>query len=248
MNSKIESLKSFVLGNIDSFVASGGGGHRTPKIEFDLYPEDYLRYADAAINLYLNDKTDDKTKGQHLATAISNINKALDCQIEMYLHAHNLRSLFKKRNLGIDKKLAFLAEAGIIRSRTLSHLNTARNKVEHEFTMPKFSLDEVEIYRDLVLTVTVVLQQQIAYLFSLGDVEMLICDSSDKEIGYFSIHYHTGKPIISARWRVNSVQESIDSDTNDIYEFAYFLKVMNLMRHFYNGIINSKNIKEELTA
>jgi len=109
------------------------------RIKFDIMPNDFLKYAEVNLSL-INDK--------NLIDALSNIKRALDCQMELIIFEHGYEKKLKKENWNFPKKIKFLKEHHIIAPRILEKINKIRNLLEHEFKKP--ILDNVEDAFDVV--------------------------------------------------------------------------------------------------
>ena len=145
---KSERLRSFILENVDSleFEAFYPPFDEVP--DFELHARDYLQYAKEEI---------DRGADINLIDCISNLKRALDCQVDSYLHTFNLLALVRGKNLGIDKKLEFLSKVGIFSSRSLSRFNTIRNKIEHEYKAPH--IEDIDVYFDLISAFASILER-----------------------------------------------------------------------------------------
>src|SRR4051812_38900668 len=82
---------------------TGPGGLNEPP-EFNLFARDYLEYAEGELR---------SPTGLSRLNCVSHLKRAMDCQLETFLHYFGLRELFRKRNLGFDRKLEFLKAAGV---------------------------------------------------------------------------------------------------------------------------------------
>src|SRR5438105_15457877 len=126
--SKSEQLRKIVLDNLDSLQGDGGSYSTNNPPDFELSAHDYLEFAEKEleVNTYHN-----------LINCVGHLKRALDCQLDTFLHVFNLFDLFRKRNLKFEKKLEFLKAAGVFNSRSLARLNTIRNRMEHDYEIPK---------------------------------------------------------------------------------------------------------------
>ena len=97
---------------------------------YDISPDEFLEFADNALAL--------ETK-EGIVNAVSNLKRALDCQMDMFFESINLKSIFDKKNLKFEKKTQFLADIGLMQNRTINKLNSMRNKMEHEYKIPDIS-------------------------------------------------------------------------------------------------------------
>ena len=94
---------------------------------FDVMPEEYLQFAKLDI-----DSKDKKSK----INAISNVKRAIDCQVDVLLKICGYYKKSKKENWNFPRKNDFLKELGIISPNILKKVNVIRNKIEHEFKEP----------------------------------------------------------------------------------------------------------------
>ena len=85
---------------------------------------------------------------RNLANALSNVKRALDCQVETIIFDYAYFTKSKKERWNFPKKLDFIKDQGIIAPRILKKINSIRNLLEHEFKKP--SLEEVEDALDIV--------------------------------------------------------------------------------------------------
>ncbi|MDR3586277.1 MAG: hypothetical protein P4L59_13300 [Desulfosporosinus sp.] len=217
LNKKLK-LKTFLVDNIECLRYDGGSGEGLNLPEFELYARDYLEFAEQELaNL--------STCG--LINCVSNIKRAMDCQLDTFLSVFNLYKPFKDNNLKIEKKLEFLQEAGVFNSRSLSRLNNIRNKMEHEYEIPK--VQDIELYYDLVVAFVAVLERNILILSMHKDMVFMCYDEDDKEIGNFCIGYKYENPLIEISWEKEKESEKLEVDVSNPYEFAYFLRVYFLM-------------------
>lgn len=152
MNKKIESLKNFIIQNIDIMEPSGGFGAHLSYPEFDLTPRDFLEYA----KIELQHSVSNPGSPIHIINCVSHLKRAIDCQLDVFLSQVSLYNLIKEQNLKFEKKLNFLKDAGIIEANSIARLNQIRNKLEHEYKIP--DIVEIEVYYDLACAFITVLE------------------------------------------------------------------------------------------
>jgi hypothetical protein len=241
MSKQTEELKKIIQDNLHHF-AYLEGGYTTIKLpKYDLYPRDYLEFAEHGI-------TNGDTK--RLIECVSNLKRATDCQIDIFIYACGMEKYFKKRKLGIDKKLEFLRAIGVFDSRTLSRLNSIRNRMEHRYEIPK--IKDIEVYFDLVIAFVSVVESSIIQLNSSerhygnmtkGPEGWGFYDYPDKSL---TTKYDFEKPEVY----ISYGDGTADKDTNaklkeensslEIYEwsstplinyddFVYYFRVFNLL-------------------
>jgi hypothetical protein len=235
VSEKTDILKNFIAEKIYDFsvMEQDGGFREIPS--FEIYPREYLRFAEQEL------ETPNDTR--HLINCISHLKRAMECQIDIFLHSFCLLNVFQKRNLGIDKKLELIQETRVATARTLSRLNTIRNRMEHAYEIPK--LHDIEVYFDLVTSFVVILERARTFS-SLTDLkfELYDDDKGDKKpYGYFSIKYDYEKLNISVQWESENNSNGLVAELKDIQEFGYFFRVFILLSQFetlstYDDITN----------
>jgi hypothetical protein len=140
---RYDQLCAYLRENIEYLNLDGCTGGCPNYPSYDLYPIDYLKYAEAEINLYKDEKSD-----RNLINCILHLRRALDCQMDIFLHVFNLLEIFKRHNLGITSKLTFLMDIDVLNSRVFNRFNLLRNKIEHSYQIPQ--VDDIEVYFDLI--------------------------------------------------------------------------------------------------
>ncbi len=217
-----EKLRDFLINNLNKLEWGGGSG-TIPKLpHFDLYAQDYLGFAEIELQAFQNEISQNKIA--HLINCVSNLKRAIDCQLDTFLHVYNLYKDFKHKNLKLENKLEFLEKAGIFNSRSLSRLNTIRNKMEHTFEIPK--INEIEVYYDLVSAFIAILQKTIIMIMN---TEIDLVDDNENVKISFNIKYIFNKPGIIVTWKTETENIILESDLNNPTEFAYFLKILFLI-------------------
>ncbi len=88
-------------------------------------------------------ENDLNSKYEHnLINSLSNIKRAIDCQMDTLLFAFGLYKKSKKEEWNFPRKLEVLNNLGIITPRILGKINQKRNFLEHEYRKP--TKEEVE--------------------------------------------------------------------------------------------------------
>jgi hypothetical protein len=111
MVSKTELLRQFVLDNLEYLELTDDEGGYPVLHEFELYARDWLNYAAEELK-----GQDDRS----LINCVGHLKRAMECQLDVFLHAFGLKELFQRRGLGVQRKLEFLEAAGVFAARTLS--------------------------------------------------------------------------------------------------------------------------------
>lgn len=243
MTEKSEKLRQFVLKYLDDIDHEGGSGSNLDLPSFELYAQDYLEFAETELIAFQKEQSE-KERIARLINCVAHLKRAMDCQLDTFLHAYNLYQIFKDRNLKLEKKLEFLQASGIFSSRSLSRLNTIRNKMEHTYEVPK--IDDIEIYYDLVSAFVAVLQRTVILPWH-SELDFAIYESEDNRIGTFVIDYNTKEPSIEAYWNIDSSKEEMKADLTNPEEFSFFFKVW-LLLYELESFASSRYVASQLSA
>ncbi len=108
------------------------------KFPFDLIPEDFISFAKEDLAEFTE---------KSLINALSNIKRAIDCQVESLLYLFGFYRKAKKNNWSFPQKTEFLMKLNIIAPRILKKINSKRNELEHEFKKP--GKENVEDFLDI---------------------------------------------------------------------------------------------------
>ena len=234
MSSKIPYIIDFLLNSNFHFEHSGDIGRGCVFLEFELFARDYIKFAEIEL---------DKGTPVSLINCVGHLKRALECQIDTFFFTFNLHKLFKKRNLGIDKKLEFINKAGIFNSRSLNRLNLIRNNMEHKYEIPK--IKELDVFYDLVLALIVVLEN-VSIVFHSGIISYFdLKDANDNTVGKFTSEYEHEDPKFSFSWIVNEEKTEFIIDFSEPQEFAKAFKIHLLLQQ-NEGFASSEFIKDEL--
>ncbi|WP_031461900.1 hypothetical protein [Paenibacillus polymyxa] len=220
MNKK-EELKQFLVKNFEELESDAFSGTNINHPPFELFPRDYLQFAEFDLK---------GTNDSSLINCVSNIKRAMDCQIDTFFYSYNLFEFFKSKRLGIDKKLEFLKKAGVFNSGSLSRLNAIRNKMEHDFVVPK--VQDIELYFDLVSAFVSVLENHILMLEIYAESTWYMQENGGL-VG-FKVQYFIGEPKIIVSWGKRGEDRTIlESSLDNVEEFSFFLKVFFLISKTY---------------
>ena len=229
MLSKKETLKNKLLETIEQLTLDGGSGHSPNIPEYDYYAFDYLEFAELNLTKYTTSQLQ-REKENELIGCFSNLKRALDCQIECFLFSWNLQKKVKKANLGLDKKLTFLADIGLFSSRTITRFTLLRNIIEHEFKRP--DSENLEAIFDLVTAFVSILQNAMNSAI-MDYLEFSIMDKdNENKCGNFIFKYDTDNLNIHAHWALKTPSKEdieIEVSYSEIPDFTYFFKVFFLL-------------------
>lgn len=237
---KIQRVKDFLKEHVYHLEVDSGGGSIVDLPEYEIHPREFLEYAEFELT--------DLKSNQSVVNCVANLKRAVDCQIDIFLYALNLSKIYKKRNLGIDRKLGFIEKCGIFSKRSLCRINTIRNKLEHHYQVPK--IDDIEVYFDLVTAFVSVLETQLLIGGSCSEVSFIIVEYPEDEkedpswIGRLSSTYN---PVISShcfKWEKNGVEEEYVTNSDNLDELAAFIRfhtlLTNINKTFHGQYANSQ--------
>ena len=128
---------------------------------YDITAEEFLEFAENAIA--------EETK-EGLINAISNLKRALDCEIDLFFESINIKHVFSKNNLKFEKKTQLLSDIGLLPVHTINKLNTMRNKMEHDYEVPV--IDDLRTYYELVWNVVKILDLYLELIYIKGEISM----------------------------------------------------------------------------
>lgn len=129
---------------------------------YDISPEEFLDFAESAIA--------SGTK-EGIVNAVSNLKRALDCEMDMFFECINLKRIFDKKNLKFEKKTQFLASIGLFPIQTVNKLNLMRNKLEHEYKTPE--IYDLHTYYELIWSVVKILDLYIELLYAKDEISLI---------------------------------------------------------------------------
>jgi len=227
-NSRI--VKGFLKKHVYDLRVDTGGGPIVDLPDYEIHPREFLEYAECELS--------DLSSNQSVVNCVSNLKRAVDCQIDIFLHALNLLKIYKKRNLGIDRKLGFIEKCGIFSKRSLSRINTIRNKLEHHYAVPR--IVDIEVYFDLVTAFVSVLETQLLVGGSGSSICFMIAENNEgdgeeeKYIGRLSSNYDSRKSAHTFQWKVEGIEGRYMANSNDLDELAEFIKYHVLLANINN--------------
>lgn len=157
----INDILQFILQS-DDIESDGSCGSDIILPTYDISSEEFLEFAESAIA--------NGTK-EGLINAVSNLKRALDCEMDMFFESINLKRIFSKNNLKFEKKTQFLASIGLFPIQSVNKLNLMRNKMEHEYKTPEIS--DLYTYYELVWSVVKIIDLYLELLYINGEINLL---------------------------------------------------------------------------
>lgn len=210
LSQKAEQYRALLLKLLPQLEHSGGSGGGMELTEFDLYPRDYLAFAETDLE-------------QHTTEArvgcVGHLKRAIDCQIELFFSCLGLESFFSRRRVSFDKKLSFIKAAGLVSPRSLNRLNAIRNRVEHEFADPQDA--DLTLYFDLCQCFVSVLESYIFYMSCSASAEFEVKETQQDPTIWFGSRIEADRPKIEVRL---SRDESLIFEPSELDDFAFALR------------------------
>lgn len=234
---KSQQLQRFIAEHFEKMTmdgGSGGGGINFP--DFELTPFDYLEYAEAEM-------VDIKTSNAKKINCVAHLKRAVECEMDSFLHAMGLGKAIKPDNF--PTKMEWLNGMGVISPRSLQKLNTIRNKMEHEYAVPK--VGDIELYFELVNAFVHALE---GYLVLANHNLEIFWKASDgvKPETSFSVEYELDKPVIAFRLEHDNQSETLDFDTSNKDDFLFAFRVYLLLCRAASGLINDAFVVDGVSS
>ncbi|MGP3791724.1 hypothetical protein [Pseudomonas sp. B392_1p] len=237
---KSQKVRAFLKEHVYNLSVSGSSGHIVDLPEYEIHPREFLEFAEAELK--------DLSSNQSIVNCISNLKRAIDCQIDIFLFSLNLLSIYKKRKLGIDKKLGFIERCGMFSKYSLSRINTIRNRLEHDYQIPK--IDDIYIYFDIVTAFISVLEVQLLIGGNDGELEFKIVEYPANEedepikLGYLSSRYEPSKKSHYFKWKKGDLTAEHYASSDILEELAAFIRyhtlLLNINRTYHGQYANSQ--------
>lgn len=239
---KIDDILQFILWAEDIKCDASVGSDIDIPI-YDTSAEEYLSFAENAIAL--------ETK-EGLINAISNLKRALDCEMDMFFESINIKRIFDKKNLKFEKKTRFLADIGLFPIRSINKLNRMRNKMEHEYKTPEIS--DLYTYFELVWSVVKIIDLYLELLYINGEIQFVLYKHNNTYL--FTMKYDTKEcefkfEIIDKNEGKEKIQRQLNIKWKDKSDTCDFIKAFNIyllsIQYFdYGNLILYKKKMEKL--
>ena len=172
---KLKDMTQFIL-QTNEIERDGSNGSEISIPIYDISSEEFLYFAENAIA--------SETK-EGIVNAVSNLKRALDCEMDMFFESINLKRIFDKRSLKFEKKTQFLANIGLFPIQTINKLNFMRSKLEHEYKTPE--IYDLHTYYELVWSVVKILDLYLELLFTNGEINLEL--HIGKNVYYFTMKH-----------------------------------------------------------
>ena len=173
---EVKDIVEFIL-QTDEIVCEESSSSDISIPIYDISSEEFLNFAENAIA--------DETK-EGTINAVSNLKRALDCEMDMFFESINIKRVFDKKNLKFEKKTQFLANIGLFPIQTINKLNFMRNKLEHEYRTPAIS--DLHTYYELVWSIVKILDLYLELLYINGEINFELYIENNKY--YFTMGYN----------------------------------------------------------
>ena len=226
--------------NIELIEGCDGGGLDILLPPFALKPKDFLLFAERDLA--------GKLDHHKLINATSNLKRAMDCELDTLMFVLGLDDYYRKKRLGVEKKLGFLRISGIFKANSLDRLNTLRNRLEHHYEIP--TIEDVHVYYDLVTAFISIGDSFLHKLRSIGTVDLMYVDSNFKNAAWSSMDFSIPKiELYLTSDKLNhhfSIDLKNDFTVDKLKNFSYLLKVNQLIGDFYYDSITNDDFINSL--
>jgi len=213
----IEALKTLVRDSTEETMDAWHSNYI--KVPFDFNPKDFLAFA----------KCDLSCEYSHsLINALSNIKRAIDCQLDSLLYGFGLLQISRAKRWDFPYKSKVLTKIGVISPRILRKINQKRNLLEHEYTKPEAG--QVEDAFDVA-------NLFILYTDKFISNALLECDLFDKDRNDLSakLLYEQNKIILSCReWEnkgdvTHKVLKEVNASSEEYLDYlSWFISLYTL--------------------
>lgn len=128
LNCDIKSLQEFIEESPYQNERIDGWSVTDIENNFDLQSNDFLEFAQLDLQMDYE---------HHLINCLSNVKRAIECQIDSILIGLGLFETSKIEKWYFPKKIEILNKLGIISPRILIKINKIRNLLEHHYSKPE---------------------------------------------------------------------------------------------------------------
>jgi hypothetical protein len=232
--SKVQKLQNFITANLERIQICGrNGSDRLNFPDFELFPFDYLEYAEAEM---VGIEENDNKK----INCISHLKRAIECELDSFLYAMGLSTFVKPVNF--PTKMEWMGGMGIFTPRSLRRLNSIRNEMEHDYSIPK--IQDIELYFDLTSTFVHTLE---GFLVLIDNNQILFWAEGRKNFDetVFSVSYDYKKAILNYELGPEKQSEILSFEPSNKDEFLFaFRTYLLLCRNASDLVDNAFVIKK----
>lgn len=218
LSENAQLLRDFVAQNLERMDCDE---HDTYRVflrfpTFNLLPFDYLDFAEKELS---------KESAESKVNCVNHLKRAVDCELDTFLHVLSLNNL--KHN--VPRKLELIEKMGIVNSRSLGKLNQVRNKIEHEYAVPK--LEDLETYFELVQAFVYALDGFIYMLASGSSMTWQYNNLQDRQKHRhgFGASYEFGKAAVHYWFPDDETDEGLAFEAAHFDDFVFAMKVFFLL-------------------
>ena len=225
---------------MEGLFEDGGSGSPPDIKRFDLYGHDYLQFAEYELEQY-NSTSDEQRRTSHLINCLSNLKRALENQLDLFVHAFRLNQLYASMPMNVPNKLKLVERCGILEGRTFVRINRMRNIVEHEYEIP--AVEDIEAFYDLVSTAVSLLQQGLLLTFN-SNADFQVYEGDDN-IGGFCIGYNIEESRAIVNWNTPSGTQKLVFDSSAPDDIVFVLRILFFLRQL-NVSASTRYIRSKL--
>jgi len=235
VQTKKQQLRDYIIANIEKLEMQGRNGmDRLSFPDFELFPFDYLEYAEAEM---AGIETNDNKK----INCIAHLKRAIECELDSFLYAMSLSKFIKPDNF--PTKMEWLGAMGIFTPRSLQRLNTIRNRIEHDYTIP--NIQDIELYFDLASTFIHTLE---GFLLLIDNNQVLFWADSEKnfEETVFSVSYDYKKALLEYRIGHEKQPEILKFEPSNKDEFLFAFRSYLLLCRSASDLVDEAYVIKKI--
>lgn len=219
-------FSEYLINNLENFEFEFATGLNFNFPNFELTPLEFIMFTE-------QEKQDQSLRS--LLNCVGHLKRAVDCQLDIFLHVCNLYDYTLDKGISVRKKLEFMGDIGVFNSELVNKLISIRNKMEHYYQKPQIT--DIEVYYELVTAMTAVIQATITSLGYCGKRLDIVCrDAINGEVnGGFSIEYNAENMKFIASWKSGGLTNTLSASIKDKKEredFTYLFRVLILMNQW----------------
>lgn len=182
--------------------------------EFDLMPDEYLRFAEKEL---------ERGTDESRINCVSHLKRAIDCELDTFFHILSIGGEIKKRNLKFATKMDLVRGMGVVSPRSLTKLNFLRNRLEHEYAIPDFK--DIEVFFDLAAAFISMIEGYIHMFVSNSEMQWTNEESDDDDSFWLETQYSFDSRSVTFRIGKNAKRSVFTFKFDDIEDYVWGMKL-----------------------
>lgn len=204
----------------------------------DITPREYLKYANDEIR-------GSKDAVRNKINTVNHLKKAIESQIDTFFVSIGLKHILKK-NLGLVAKSEFLVDIDLISSYSLRKINEIRNKVEHDYEVPK--IEDIELYLEVITMSVKTIDSNIRKFLRNETMNIDCTINGHKKRISIENTFEKNKGIVLTDVREDREINFCWKRKSDYESYVKYFKLYNNTCDFYDNIYSQEQYQNELKA